>query len=179
VLTCYSFGKNFFPLHFAAGDCVSSHFKAASEHCDIGGAHRVPVRAQIVFRLFQIRQNASHRLAAGERMQQSEMLAVFKNSQNQSGHFFKRIGTRYVDRLPEMCDSSELIHLLKPAIDAVHRFNMQLRSGFDYFVKKRFRFHRACVSIEIRARIKFDCPICQGKHDLVPASVIETISQAE
>ena len=49
VLSCYSFSENFIPLHFAVGDCVSSHFKAASEHCDIGSAHRVPVRAQNSF----------------------------------------------------------------------------------------------------------------------------------
>ena len=126
VLSCYSFSENFIPLHFAVGDCVSSHFKAASEHCDIGSAHRVPVRAQILFRLFEIRQNASHRLAAGERMKQREVLTLSKNPQYQPGHFIKSIGAGYPDGLPEMFDFSELIHLLKPAIDAVHRFNLQL-----------------------------------------------------
>ena len=54
VLACNSCSKNLFPLHSAAGDGVSSHFKTASEHRDIGGAHRVPVRTQTLSGVLQV-----------------------------------------------------------------------------------------------------------------------------
>src|SRR5678815_1085845 len=139
----------------------------------------MPILAQTLSMVFHIGKYKPHGLATRERMEQSEVLILREYLQNQFGYLPERIRPGYTDGLPAMLDFAELVHLMQSAIDAVHGFNFEVGSGLGYLGEERFGFHWRRIGIEFRAWIKFDGPVCQRKHHLVPASVIESICQAE